>query len=77
MTQPASPDHQKTSASGHSHRTSEHFDGQNEGNEGIFVSFSADGLIGHSGADPGVSTYMFFNPKTNTGKIQTFIKILN
>lgn len=38
-------------------------------NEGIFLSFSPDGYIGHSGGDPGVSTYMFFNPVSQLGKI--------
>lgn len=38
-------------------------------NEGIFVSFSAEGNIGHSGGDPGVSTYMFFNPISKIGNI--------
>ncbi len=47
----------------------QNFTNQNGENEGIFVSFSSDGLIGHSGGDPGVSTHMFFNPKTQTGKI--------
>lgn len=40
-----------------------------EENEGIFMSFSPNGLVGHSGGDPGVSTYMFFNPETKTGRI--------
>jgi CubicO group peptidase (beta-lactamase class C family) len=47
----------------------QNFTNQNGENEGIFVSFSSDGLIGHSGGDPGVSTHMFFNPKTQIGKI--------
>jgi CubicO group peptidase (beta-lactamase class C family) len=38
-------------------------------NEGIFMSFTPDGEIGHAGADPGVSTHMFFNPKTRIGRI--------
>lgn len=38
-------------------------------NEGIFVSFDSNGYIGHSGRDPGVSTYMFFDPGTDVGKI--------
>jgi len=49
--------------------TSDHFEENSEGNEGVFVSFEPNGLIGHSGADPGVSTYMFFNPINKTGKI--------
>ena len=38
-------------------------------NEGIFLSFTPDGHIGHSGGDPGVSTYMFFNPQSGIGRI--------
>ena len=45
------------------------FSNQSGENEGVFLSFSSDGLIGHSGGDPGVSTHMFFNPKSQTGKI--------
>ncbi len=37
-------------------------------NKGIFIAYERDG-IGHSGGDPGVSTLMFFNPKTNIGQI--------
>jgi len=48
---------------------SDHFDENYEGNEGVFVSFEPNGLIGHSGGDPGVSTYMFFDPKTKSGSI--------
>jgi CubicO group peptidase (beta-lactamase class C family) len=39
-----------------------------EGNSGIFMDFSKQG-IGHSGGDPGVVTYMYFNPETNIGKM--------
>ena len=28
-----------------------------------------EGLWGHSGGDPGVATFMFFNPRTKTGII--------
>ncbi|WP_019036950.1 hypothetical protein [Psychroflexus tropicus] len=28
-----------------------------------------DNVIGHNGSDPGVMTAMYFNPKTETGKI--------
>ncbi len=45
------------------------FSNQKGENEGVFVSFSAEGNIGHSGSDPGVSTYMFFNPTSKTGNI--------
>lgn len=40
-------------------------------NKGIFITYENDG-IGHSGGDPGVSTLMYFNPKTNLGQI-TFL----
>jgi len=42
---------------------------------GIFMEFSKefikikDNVIGHNGSDPGVMTAMYFNPKTETGKI--------
>lgn len=40
-----------------------------EYNMGIFIGMSAKGQIGHTGGDPGVATYMFFNTETNIGKI--------
>jgi len=40
-----------------------------EHNEGIFMSLPSSGFIGHSGGDPGVSTHMFFDPKSKTGRI--------
>lgn len=42
---------------------------------GVFIEFSnefmkiKENLIGHNGSDPGVTTAMYFNPKTETGKI--------
>lgn len=36
---------------------------------GIFMGLSAKGQIGHTGGDPGVATFMFFNSVTNIGKI--------
>ncbi len=42
---------------------------------GVFIEFSKefikikDNVIGHNGSDPGVFTAMYFNPKTETGKI--------
>lgn len=42
---------------------------------GVFMDFSTefikikDTVIGHNGSDPGVMTAMYFNPKTETGKI--------
>lgn len=41
---------------------------EQEGNSGIFMDFSKRGL-GHSGGDPGIVTFMFFNEETNIGKI--------
>ncbi|MEQ9412789.1 MAG: serine hydrolase domain-containing protein [Cyclobacteriaceae bacterium] len=40
-----------------------------EYNSGIFMGFSAKGYVGHTGSDPGVATFMFFNSKTSIGKI--------
>lgn len=40
-----------------------------EYNMGIFMGISAQGQIGHTGGDPGVVTFMFFNTKTKIGKL--------
>ena len=40
-----------------------------EFNSGIFMGFTPIGLIGHSGGDPGISTFMFFDPKLELGHI--------
>jgi CubicO group peptidase (beta-lactamase class C family) len=40
-----------------------------EPNSGIFWTFSKNEQIGHTGGDPGVSTFMFFDPKTGNGRI--------
>jgi CubicO group peptidase (beta-lactamase class C family) len=40
-----------------------------EFNSGIFMGFSPVGWIGHTGGDPGVSTFMFFDPKTGLGHV--------
>ncbi|MEM6737916.1 MAG: serine hydrolase domain-containing protein [Bacteroidota bacterium] len=40
-----------------------------EYNTGIFMGFTPKGYIGHTGGDPGIATFMFFKPKSNTGKI--------
>lgn len=40
-----------------------------EYNSGILMGISAKGYIGHTGGDPGVVTFMFFNPNTMLGKI--------
>ncbi|TSE10545.1 serine hydrolase domain-containing protein [Aquimarina algiphila] len=55
--------------------TDENFEERNEGpyndeyNMGIFMGISAQGQMGHTGGDPGVASYMFFNTKTKIGKI--------
>lgn len=48
---------------------------ETDGEFGIFMEFREEFLgveekiIGHNGSDPGVMTAMYFNPKTETGKI--------
>ena len=44
-------------------------DYDDEYNSGIFMGFTPRGYVGHTGGDPGISTLMFFDPKTKTGKI--------
>lgn len=41
-------------------------------NSGIFIGFGFTGYIGHTGGDPGVVSMMFFDPKTNLGRIMIF-----
>lgn len=36
---------------------------------GIFMGISAQDQVGHSGGDPGVTTMMFFDTRTNIGKL--------
>lgn len=38
-------------------------------NAGIFWDYSKSGWIGHTGGDPGVTTFMYFNPETGVGCI--------
>lgn len=38
-------------------------------NYSVFMGFSATGNIGHTGGDPGVSSMMFIDPKTKTGRL--------
>lgn len=40
-----------------------------EPNSGVFWRYRKNGLIGHTGSDVGVATFMFFNPETGTGRI--------
>ena len=44
-------------------------DYDDEYNTGIFMGYSPKGYIGHMGGDPGIASYMFFNPTTKTGRI--------
>jgi CubicO group peptidase (beta-lactamase class C family) len=44
-------------------------DYDDEYNSGIFMGFTPKGYIGHTGADPGIIVFMFFNPVTKTGHI--------
>lgn len=39
-----------------------------EYNSGIFIGFSFKGYVGHTGGDAGVSSMLFFDPKTKTGR---------
>lgn len=49
-------------------RLPEGFDAKHP-NQGLFWEFLRDGEIGHYGGDPGVSTFMAFDPKTGVGRI--------
>ena len=40
-----------------------------EFNSGIFMGFSPTGNVGHTGGDPGISTFMFFDPESGLGHI--------
>ena len=44
-------------------------DYDDEYNTGIFMGFTPKSYIGHTGGDPGIATFMFFNPNTKTGRI--------
>lgn len=46
-------------------------------NKGIFWNLYNSGIIGHDGDDPGVSTFLFFNPKTGLGGVFLCNKYLN
>lgn len=41
-------------------------------NVGVFIGFGYTGYIGHTGGDPGVVSMMFFDPKTNIGRIMIY-----
>jgi len=38
-------------------------------NKGIFLNLYTNGTIGHDGDDPGVSSYLLFNPSTGIGRL--------
>ncbi|MCR5887364.1 beta-lactamase family protein [Hymenobacter sp. J193] len=40
-----------------------------EPNSGIFWAIRRNGQIGHTGSDPGASSFMFYNPQTGIGKV--------
>ncbi|MCK5907646.1 MAG: serine hydrolase, partial [Flavobacteriales bacterium] len=40
-----------------------------EYNSGIFMGFSPKGYIGHRGSDPGIFSFLFFDPKTKVGRL--------
>lgn len=40
-----------------------------EYNNGIFMGFTPSGYVGHTGGDPGIACFMFFNPETRRGRI--------
>lgn len=40
-----------------------------EPNSGLFVIYAKSGMIGHTGSDPGLCSFLFFNPENGTGKI--------
>ena len=44
-------------------------DGEEELPIGIFMDLQENGLIGHTGGDPGVVSYMFFDPESEVGWI--------
>ena len=46
-------------------------DFDDEYNTGIFMGFSPKGYVGHIGGDPGIATFMFFNPATSIGRIMS------
>jgi len=54
-------------ATKYTHRETEGFD--DEYNSDIFMGFAPNGFVGHTGGNPGVSTYMFFSPKSKLGRI--------
>ncbi|MEO1437293.1 MAG: serine hydrolase domain-containing protein [Bacteroidota bacterium] len=39
-----------------------------EFNTGIFMGFTPAGYVGHTGGDPGIACFLFFDPKTQSGR---------
>lgn len=48
-----------------------------EYNFGIFIGFSAKGYVGHTGGDPGVGSYMFFDSNNKIGRVLIINTSLN
>ncbi|MEM9000995.1 MAG: serine hydrolase domain-containing protein [Bacteroidota bacterium] len=48
-----------------------------EFNSGIFMGFTPVGWVGHSGSDPGILCFLFFDPKIGIGHILTLNTSLN
>jgi CubicO group peptidase (beta-lactamase class C family) len=44
-------------------------DFDDEYNSGIFMGFTPKDYVGHTGGDPGIATFMFFNPQTHSGRL--------
>ena len=42
---------------------------KSEPNSGVLWRIKSNGQIGHSGSDPGITTFMFFDPTTKVGRI--------
>ena len=40
-----------------------------EPNQGLFWAYRRNGTVGHSGGDTGISSFLFFDPKTRIGKV--------
>ena len=40
-----------------------------EPNQGLFWAYRCNGTVGHSGGDTGISSFLFFDPKTRIGKV--------
>ncbi|WP_299325943.1 serine hydrolase [uncultured Maribacter sp.] len=54
---------------GENHKDRSDKEYNDEYNMGVFMGMSSKGQIGHTGSDPSVVTFMFFDEKTKTGKL--------